>query len=247
MKDHTGVACACCGTAPERPNHTQLSRRFLLRSSVAGAVAGALGGALNLTAPSPANALAVSSPDEALKLLVDGNQRFADRKLTFYQDDLGWLQQSTLAKQTPFASVLSCADSRVPVEIIFDQSIGQIFVNRVAGNIATSEIIASIEYGVAVLGTKVIMVLGHRNCGAVHAAIDGKAVPGQISSLYRYLRPAVNQAGDDLKAATKANAKIQAQLLRESSPVLTDFIKQGQLKVVAAYFDIEVGRIELLD
>src|SRR6516225_4887623 len=112
MKDHTGVACACCGTAPERPNHTQLSRRFLLRSSVAGAVAGALGGALNLTAPSPANALAVSSPDEALKLLVDGNQRFADRKLTFYQDDLGWLQQSTLAKQTPFASVLSCADSR---------------------------------------------------------------------------------------------------------------------------------------
>ena len=134
----------------------------------------------------------------------------------------------------------------MPVEIIFDQSIGHIFVNRVAGNIATTEIIASIEYGVAVLGIKVIMVLGHRNCGAVHAAIDGKAVPGQISSLYRFIRPAVNQAGDDLRAATIANAKIQAQLLRESSPVLAELIKQGQLKVVAAYFDIEIGRVQLL-
>ena len=247
MTEHTGVACACCSDAPERPQYTHLSRRRLLRASLAGAVASAVGGGLPFALPSPANALAVSSPDEALKLLVDGNQRFADRKLTFYQQDLGWLQQSTLAKQTPFASVLSCADSRVPVEIIFDQSIGQIFVNRVAGNLATTEIIASIEYGVAVLGTKVIMVLGHRNCGAVHAAIDGKAVPGQISSLYRFIRPAVNQAGDDLKAATIANAKIQAQLLRESSPVLADFIKQGQLKVVAAYFDIEVGRVQLLN
>jgi carbonic anhydrase len=246
MTGHTGAGCACCGNEAKKLNNTHLSRRFLLRASVAGAVAGALGGGLDLV-PSVANALAVSSPDEALKLLVDGNERFAERKLTFYQQDLGWLQQSTLAKQTPFASVLSCADSRVPVEIIFDQSIGQIFVNRVAGNLATTEIIASIEYGVAVLGTKVIMVLGHRNCGAVHAAIDGKAVPGQISSLYRFLRPAVNQAGDDLKAATIANAKIQAQLLRESSPVLADFIKQGQLKVVAAYFDIEVGRVQLLD
>ena len=126
-------------------SHTHLSRRSLLRASIAGAVASAVGGGLPFALPSPANALAVSSPDEALKLLVDGNQRFADRKLTFYQQDLGWLQQSTLAKQTPFASVLSCADSRVPVEIIFDQSIGQIFVNRVAGNLATTEIIASIN------------------------------------------------------------------------------------------------------
>ncbi len=246
MTDHKHTACACCGEGPGTPSRTALSRRHLLRVSIAAAVAGAAGGALPFAIPSPANALAVSSPDEALKLLVDGNQRFTERKLTFSQQDLTWLQQSTLAKQAPFASVLSCADSRVPVEIIFDQSIGQIFVNRVAGNIATTEIIASIEYGAAVLGTKVIMVLGHRNCGAVKATIEGKAEPGQITSLYRYIRPAVNQAGDDLKAATIANAKIQAQLLRESSPVLVDLIKQGQLKVVAAYFDIEAGRVELL-
>ncbi len=247
MTKHTEVACACCGNAPERRGHTQLSRRHLLRASIASALAGVAGAGLPFAIPSSANALAVSSPDEALKLLVDGNQRFAERKLTFSQQDVAWLQQSTLAKQTPFASVLSCADSRVPVEIIFDQSIGQLFVNRVAGNIATTEIIASIEYGAAALGTKLIMVLGHRNCGAVKATIEGKAEPGQITSLYRFIRPAVNEAGDDLRAATMANAKIQAQLLRESSPLLVDLIKQGQLKVVAAYFDIELGRITLLD
>jgi carbonic anhydrase len=177
---------------------------------------------------------------------AEGNQRFVDRKLTFQQEDLAIIQQNTVAKQTPFASVLSCADSRVPVELIFDQSIGHVFVNRIAGNIATTEIIASVEYGAAVLGIKLIMVLRHRNCGAVQAAIDGKAVPGQISSLYRFLRPAVNAAGNDLRAATEANAKIQAQVLRESSPVLTGLIKQGQLKVVAGYFDIELGHVQML-
>jgi carbonic anhydrase len=183
-----------------------LSRRQLLRRSVACGMASAVGAGLNLVI----------------------------------------LQQNTVAKQTPFASVLSCADSRVPVELIFDQTIGHVFVNRIAGNIATTEIIASIEYGAAVLGIKLIVVLGHRNCGAVQAAIDGKAVPGQISSLYRFLRPAVNTAGDNLRAATEANAKIQAQLLRESSPVLAGLIKQGQLSVMAGYFDTEVGHVQML-
>src|SRR5437763_12239873 len=116
--------------------------------------------------PSGARAQTMMSPAEALQTLVDGNRRFVERQLTFYQDDLAILQQNTAEKQEPFASVLSCADSRVPVELVFDQSIGHVFVNRVAGNIATSEIIASIEYGAVVLGTKVIMVLGHGDCGA---------------------------------------------------------------------------------
>ena len=156
------------------------------------------------------------------------------------------LQKNTAEKQEPFASVLSCADSRVPVELVFDQSIGHVFVNRVAGNIATTEIMASIEYGAAVLGAKVIMVLGHGNCGAVKATIDGKAVPGQISALYRYIRPAVNEAGSNLKAATEANAKMQAQLLGESSPLLAGLIKNGKLTVVAAYFDVESGAVTVL-
>ena len=150
-------------------------------------------------------------------------------------------------KQEPFAAVLSCADSRVPVELIFDQSIGHVFVTRVAGNIATSPMIASLEYSVAVLCAKAIMVLGHANCGAVKAAIDAKPAPGQISVLYPYIRPAVEQAGPDLEAAIKANAKIQAALLRQSSPALAEQLKQNQLKIVAAYYDLATGKVTLLE
>ena len=178
---------------------------------------------------------------------MDGNIRFVERRLTFYKEDLTILKQNTAEKQEPFASVLSCADSRVPVELLFDQSIGHVFVNRVAGNIATSEIIASIEYGVAVLGTRILMVLGHASCGAVKASIAAKAVPGQISSLYRYLRPAVDAAQGDLEASIKANSKIQAKLLSDSSPVIASAIKDAKLKVVAAYYDLATGKVELLD
>src|SRR5215472_8380804 len=187
------------------------------------------------------------SPEAALQQLIDGNRRFAEGRMTSFAEDLEILKAKTVDKQEPFAAVLSCADSRVPVELIFDQSIGRVFVTRVAGNVATSAIIASLEYGVAVLGTKAIMVLGHANCGAVKASIDAKAVPGQISALYRYIRPAVEQAGPDLEAAIKANAKIQAALLRQSSPVLADHIKQNQLKIGAGYYDLSSGKVTLVD
>ena len=127
------------------------------------------------------------------------------------------------------------------------RSIGHVFLNRVAGNIATSEIIASVEYGAAVLGTSVLMVLGHGNCGAVKATIAAKAVPGQISSLYSYLRPAVNQANGDLDAAIAANARIQAQLLRESSTVVAGLVQERKIKVVAAVYDLASGKVNLLD
>jgi carbonic anhydrase len=238
----------CAGEERDDPAAALFSRRRLLGTTILCATASVLAGAgAELAAPSTARAQTVKNPAEALQELVDGNQRFVERKLTFYQEDLAILQQNTAEKQEPFASVLSCADSRVPVELVFDQSIGHVFVNRVAGNIATTEIIASIEYGAAVLGTKVIVVLGHSNCGAVNATIDGKAVPGQISSLYRYIRPAVNQAGANLRAATEANAKIQAQLLRESSPVLAGLITDGKLSVVAAFYDVESGKVTLLN
>jgi carbonic anhydrase len=182
-----------------------------------------------------------------LQQLIDGNRRFAEGRLTSFTEDLDILKAKTVDKQEPFAAVLSCADSRVPVELIFDQSIGHVFVTRVAGNIATTPIIASLEFGVAVLGTKAIMVLGHASCGAVKASIEAKAVPGQISALYAYIRPAVDQAGPDLEAATKANAKIQAGLLRQSSPVLAGHIKENQLKIVAGYYDLLSGTVTLLD
>jgi carbonic anhydrase len=182
-----------------------------------------------------------------LQQLIDGNRRFVEGRLTSFSEDLDILKSKTVDKQEPFAAVLSCADSRVPVELIFDQSIGHVFVTRVAGNVATSAIIASLEYGVVVLGTKTIMVLGHANCGAVKASIEAKAVPGQISALYPYIRPAVDQAGSNLEAAIKANAKIQAGLLRQSSPVLAEQIKQNQLKIVAGYYDLASGTVALLD
>ena len=163
------------------------------------------------------------------------------------EEDLSILRQNTVAKQEPFAAVLSCADLRVPVELVFDEAIGRIFVTRVAGNICTPEIIASLEYGAAVLGTVSIPVLGHDGCGAVQAAIAGKALPGQVSALYAPLRPAVERAGPDLVAATQANARIQADLLVTASPVLAELISQGHLKVLAAYYSLGDGAVTLLD
>src|SRR5579883_1206846 len=187
------------------------------------------------------------TPDEALKELMDGNERFASGRMTSFEHDLKILKEHNVDKQEPFAAVLSCADSRVPVELIFDQTIGHIFVTRVAGNLVTPEIIGSLEYGAAVLGTKVILVLGHANCGAVKAALEGKSVPGQISALYAALRPAVDASGGDLEAAIKANAKIQAHLLATASPVLAGLVKQGQVKVVAGFYALDTGNVTLLD
>jgi carbonic anhydrase len=217
-------------------------RRFLSRASV-GVAAG-----LTILAHDLPTARAASSltPDQALQALADGNRRFVEGRLKAFDEDLSILKKNTAGKQEPFAAVLSCADSRVPVEIIFDQSIGHVFVTRVAGNIASSEIIGSLEYGAAVLGTRAIMVLGHSSCGAVKASIDAKAVPGQISGLYRYIRPAVDQAGADVDAVGKANAKIQASILREASPVLAELIKKNALKIVAGFYELASGQVEVL-
>jgi carbonic anhydrase len=220
------------------------SRRAFFRQVLAGTAAVATAGQ---TLSSTVSAQTALSPDAAVQQLIDGNARFAEGRITSFEEDLSILKAKTAEKQEPFAAVLSCADSRVPVELIFDQSIGHVFVARVAGNIATSPMIASLEYGVAVLGTKAIMVLGHANCGAVKASIEAKAVPGQISALYPYIRPAVDQAGPDLEATIKANAKTQAALLRQSSPVLADHIKQSQLKIVAGYYELASGKVTVLD
>ena len=221
------------------------SRRRFLQIGVTGAAVSLLGG-LELAAPWPVQAQSTLSPDAALAELMAGNKRFVSGKLTSFEHDLAILKQHTEEKQEPFAAVLSCADSRVPVELVFDQSIGHIFVTRVAGNMLTPEIIGSLEYGAAVLGTKVILVMGHSGCGAVKATIQGKEVPGQISSLFPHIQPAVDQAGTSLEAATKANAKIQATLLSQASTVVSSMAKEGKLKVVAGYYDLGSGVVELL-
>ncbi len=223
-------------------------RRRFLRLAAGSAFMGLIARAgSELRFPEPVFAQSTLSPDAALEELMAGNKRFTSGSMTAHEHDLTFLKQNTAEKQEPFAAILSCADSRVPVELVFDQSIGHIFVTRVAGNIITPEIIASLEYGAAVLGTKVILVMGHAGCGAVKATIQGKEVPGQISALYPHIQPAVDQAGGNLEMAIKANVKIQAALLGESSTVIKGLAKEGKLKVVAAYYDIVTGGVTLLN
>ncbi len=224
----------------------EVSRRQLIQTGITTAAAALLAGGLDLTFSAPAQAQSNLSPDEALKELMDGNKRFTSGKMTSFEHDLAILKQHTEEKQEPFAAVLSCADSRVPVELIFDQSIGHIFVTRVAGNVITPELIGSLEYGAAVLGTKVILVMGHSNCGAVKATMQGKEVPGQISSLFPHIQPAVDQDGKDLGNTTKLNAKIQAELLRQSSTVISGMVKSGTVRVLPAFYDVGNGSVTLL-
>ncbi|HEY9749173.1 MAG TPA: carbonic anhydrase [Allocoleopsis sp.] len=188
------------------------------------------------------------TPDQALKLLMDGNKRFVSRKLQHPHQD--WARVQEVAKgQKPFASILSCADSRVPSEIVFDQGFGDLFVCRVAGNVVTPEEMGSLEFGAAVLGTKVMMVIGHERCGAVDATIKGAQVPGQIGSLIDAIKPALartkNLKGDPLANAVKANVQMQVENLK-ASPVLAERIAAGQLKVVGAYYDLDAGTITLV-
>jgi carbonic anhydrase len=219
------------------------SRRQLLRATMASASAAAV--AFQVVTSRFLAAQANMTPDAAIKELVAGNQRFAANQLTSIQHDLEVLKNRTAEKQEPFAAVLACADSRVPVELIFDQTIGEIFVTRLAGNLVTPEVIASLEYAVAVLGVEVVLALGHANCGAVKAALKADTVPGQISALYPPLRRAVEQAGGDLAKAIEINSRVQADMLRTSSTVIRDAVNAGKVKVISGVYDLASGRVSL--
>jgi carbonic anhydrase len=227
-----------------------VSRRNLLKLSAGAISAGVLAAGVgsNFVAPEKASAQNDISPDQALKALMDGNNRFVKAKIQHPHQSLKRLQE--VAKgQKPFASILGCADSRVPSEIIFDQGLGDLFVCRVAGNIAPPEELGSLEFGSLVLGSKLIMVLGHERCGAVDATIKGASVPGQIGSLLAAIKPAVEksqgQPGDKLENACKANVLLQIENLK-SSPVLAELIKAGKLKIVGGYYDLDTGKVSLV-
>jgi len=222
------------------------SRRHFLQSALSGAVVGiAAQAGMEMAFPAKLRAQSSLTPDAAMHELLAGNQRFAANQLTSIEHDLTILKEHTLDKQEPFAAVLAYADSRVPVELIFDQTIGHIFVTRVAGNMVTPEIIASLEYGVAVLGIKALLVLGHAGCGALKAAMKAETVPGQISALYQHLQTAVKQSGGNVDKAIKANASFQAELLRTSSTVIRDAVKVGKLKIEAGVYDLGTGKVSL--
>ena len=232
-----------------RHRQINLSRRSLFKFG-----AGAIGTGV-LTAGLGSNLLAAEktpveeiTPDKALQELLDGNERFAKRKRR--NPDQSYSRLVEVAKgQKPFASILGCADSRVPSEIVFDQGLGDLFVCRIAGNIATTQQIGSLEFGSLVLGSKVIMVVGHERCGAVQAAMKGDPVPGQIGSLLEAIKPSVesskDKSGDKLDNACKANILAQIKKLKSSS-VLSELIKAEKLKIVGGYYDLDTGEISIV-
>ena len=189
-----------------------------------------------------------SSPEEVLEALMAGNKRFVENKRENPNLDVARLTE-VAEGQSPFASILSCADSRVPVEILFDRGLGDLFVVRDAGNIATPEEIGSLEYGTLILGSKVLMVLGHERCGAVTAAVAAKPVPGQIGSIVEAIKPAVERAkgqpGDELENAVKANVLLQIERLK-GSPVIAELIEGGKLRVVGGYYDLDTAEVSLV-
>ncbi len=231
MKDHSGRGIS--------------RRQCLTRMGAAALLAPALGG-LVAEADGQEHRSAPATPDEALRALVEGNARFAQGKVSNPNRTLARLQELG-TRQVPFAAVLACSDSRVPVEILFDQGFGDIFVARVAGNIASSEVIGSLEYATVVLGAKLVLVLGHSACGAVKATMSGEAVPGQIGSLYPYIRPAVDRANShDVDTVVVENVRTQVNILRAASPVLAGGIRQGTANVVGGMFDFRTGLVSIV-
>ncbi|MEW5422294.1 carbonic anhydrase [Amorphus sp. 3PC139-8] len=193
------------------------------------------------------------SPDEALKQLMDGNGRYVAN--TAMNRDLSAGRAARAQAQYPFAGLISCADSRVAPELAFDQGPGELFVVRVAGNFVDVSGLASIEYGVAVLGIPLLMVLGHSGCGAVDATIkvvqDGTELPGHLPELIANLKPGVQKAlaekpADPLAAATKANVVYNVQKLEKATPIVEEAVSTGKVKVVGGIYDIATGKVELI-
>ena len=219
-------------------------RQWLARMGAAAVVPAAAVGALAAQQSHGApDARAPATPDAALQALMEGNRRFAQGRANNPNRTLARLQELG-TRQAPFAAVLACADSRLPVEILFDQGFGDVFVTRVAGNIATSEVIGSLEYATEVLGAKVVMVLGHSACGAVKATMEGLVVPGQIGSLYPYIHPAVEDARSrGLDAVVEENVRNQVDILRAASPVLATALRTRKVVVAGGMFNFRTGLV----
>ncbi|EHC19195.1 carbonic anhydrase [Fischerella thermalis CCMEE 5273] len=196
----------------------------------------------------PVTASLSLSPDTALQRLMEGNQRFVQHQPQYPDQSQARLQEVAQA-QHPFATILSCADSRVPAEIIFDQGIGDIFDVRIAGNIATPEVIGSIEYAVALLNTPLLMVLGHERCGAVTAAVQNEPLPGDISTFVKAIKPVVAkvkyQPGNTVDNAVIANVHYQIQRLKRS-PLLSERLQSGKLKIVGGRYDLDTGSVGII-
>jgi carbonic anhydrase len=234
-------------------HQAQSSRRGLLRLLCAGAAGLALAGTAvakeNKKPPKPQN---VVSPDASLALLVEGNKRYVEGNAR--RHDFKHEREALVGGQNPYAGILSCADSRIAPEFAFDSGRGDLFVCRVAGNFANDDTVASMEYAVAILGTPLIMVLGHDACGAVDATIkslkDNTTLPGHLPSLVTSLTPAVKAVsgspGDLLDNAIRKNVIDNVAKLKSATPILSAAVEQRKLKVVGGIYRLRDGRVEMI-
>ncbi|HEX3357114.1 MAG TPA: carbonic anhydrase [Tepidisphaeraceae bacterium] len=227
----------------------------LLKFSAAAVVSAGLifagpGGTAVGDAPAAAAHAASVSPDDAMQRLRDGNGRFVAEKMTKSHQDAS-RREELATGQHPFAVVLGCADSRVPPELVFDQGLGDLFVIRVAGEIASPDVIGSIEYAVEHLGCRTIIVLGHERCGAVDAALHtpaGSVPEGNLGELLKDIQPAIAKidpkAPDAMDAAVIANAKAVAANLVTRSKELDEASHKGDIVITPARYDLETGKVE---
>jgi carbonic anhydrase len=195
------------------------------------------------------------SPDEALKMLQDGHARYLEGKPHYPHQGRERRALTAGQGQHPFAAVLSCADSRVPVELIFDQGIGDLFVVRVAGSVAGADAIGSLEYAVDHLATPLVVLLGHTQCGAVAAVLENAKLPPNVAALLAPIKPAVDQAKADnpggdkevlLNAAIKDNVWQAMEDLLQNSPLIRERVKNGKVKVLGALYEIDTGQVQWL-
>ena len=192
--------------------------------------------------------ISIESHDEALAEMKAGHQRFLDGKPinTDYKRQI----EETKNDQHPHTLVLSCLDSRIPPEIIFDQGIGNIFVARVAGNIEDQNILGSMEFATKVKGTKLIVVMGHNKCGAVKGAIDNAEL-GNLTQLVQQIKPAIVGDSKDpdnmLNESAKKNVKMTIADILKFSPVISDLVKEDKVKLIGAFYDITSGRVTFID
>lgn len=230
----------------------EFSRRRLLvgAASTAGLLlAGAARAKETKPPPKPQNIL---SPDASLERLLKGNTRYVEG--VSLRHDFKHEREALAGGQNPYAAILSCADSRIAPEYAFDSARGDLFVCRVAGNFATAETIASLEYAVAVLAAPLILVLGHDSCGAVDAAIkslkDNTTLPGHLPSLVESLTPAVKAVsaspGDPLANAIRQNVIDNVAKLKSATPILNAAVEARKLKVVGGIYRLRDGRVELI-
>lgn len=225
-----------------------LSRRSFLASAV-----GFAAGMAGFAAPGNAQTGHAVTGDEALKRLMAGNARYAANKPR--QRDFSAGRAARARSQHPFASIVSCADSRVAPELTFDQGAGDLFVVRVAGNFVNEDGLASLEFGAAVLHSPLILVLGHTRCGAIASTIDvvknGTQLPGHLPALVNAIRPAVETAqkagaADLLAEATEANVRLNVERLKTAGPILVQRVAEKKLTIAGGVYDLATGKVKLV-